>query len=178
MHKYPDKKIAGFRHLGGTGPVLKKGLLLTIPAFTILVNPAGRVYKHFGKERSAGNNSAEMANIEEKVFREGENCSGDCDSCGSSCSTFDPKKNTMTITTDDDEELECQVINIFQAKEQKYIVLLPTNSEDGEGWLFRFYQDKGDNPRLENIEDPKEYEFAAAVFENLMNNVHFEENGN
>ena len=50
------------------------------------------------------------------------------------------------------------------------------DSTDGEGWLFRFFQDKGDNPRLENIEDPDEYDFAAAVFENLMNNVHFEEN--
>lgn len=116
-----------------------------------------------------------MALMEEKVLNEGENCSGNCDSCGSDCSSYDPEKGTMTITTDDDEEVVCRVIQIFQAKEQKYIVLLPENSEDGEGWLFRFYQEKGDNPRLENIEDSREYEFAAAVFEHLMNTVNFEE---
>ena len=115
-----------------------------------------------------------MALMEEKVLNEGENCSGDCDSCGSSCSSFDPEKGTMTITTDDDQEVVCRVIHIFQAKEQKYIVLLPEGSD--EGWLFRFYQDKGDNPRLENIEDSSEYQFAAAVFDHLMNNVSFEEN--
>ena len=116
-----------------------------------------------------------MALMEEKVLNEGENCSGNCDTCGSTCSSYDPEKQTMTITTDDDQEVECQVIGIFQAKEQKYIVLLPKNSSDGEGWLFRFYQEKGDNPRLENIEDSHEYEFAGAVFEHLMNNVHYEE---
>ena len=111
--------------------------------------------------------------MEEKILNEGADCSGDCDSCGSNCSSFDPEKGTMTVTTDDDVDVVCRVIQIFQAKEQKYIVLLPEGSE--EGWLFRFFQDKGDNPRLENIEDSREYEFAAAVFENLMNNVHFEE---
>ena len=70
-----------------------------------------------------------MSLIEEKTISGDGSCSGDCDSCGSTCSTFDPEKNTMTITTDDDQELECLVINIFQAKDQKYIVLLPKTAQ-------------------------------------------------
>ena len=36
-----------------------------------------------------------MALMEEKVLNEGENCSGNCDTCGSTCSSYDPEKQTM-----------------------------------------------------------------------------------
>lgn len=106
-------------------------------------------------------------------FQENGGCSGDCAGCGSDCTAYDSEKQTITLTLDDDSQLECRVINIFQAKEQKYIVLLPLDSKDGEGYLFRFFQDPGGNPRLENIDDEEEYSFAAAVFENLMTQASF-----
>ena len=52
-------------------------------------------------------------------------------------------------------------------------MLLPLDSTDGEGYLFRFFQEEGGNPRLENIDDEDEYSFAADVFENLMSQAGF-----
>lgn len=106
-------------------------------------------------------------------LRNSDACSGDCAGCGGDCTSFDSEKQTITLTLDDDSQLECRVINIFQAKEQKYIVLLPLDSTDGEGYLFRFFQEEGGNPRLENIDDEDEYSFAADVFENLMSQAGF-----
>ena len=37
---------------------------------------------------------------------------------------------TVTLTLDNDEELECAVLSIFEAEGQEYIALLPLN-EDG-----------------------------------------------
>lgn len=97
-------------------------------------------------------------------------CSGDCDSCGEDCApAYDPTKHTITLTMDDNREVECAVLNIFQAREQKYIVLLPLDgSSDGEAYLFRFSQEEGGNPQLDNIESSDEYQFAAQVYDNLM----------
>ena len=97
-------------------------------------------------------------------------CSGDCDSCGEDCGpVYDPNSHTITLTMEDDREVECAVLNIFQAGTQKYIVLLPLDgSSDGEAYLFRFSQEKGGNPMLDNIESPEEYQFAATVYDNLM----------
>lgn len=112
--------------------------------------------------------------MSEDQLRENADCSGDCASCGSDCTSYDPKHQTITITTDDDEEIECRVVNLFKAKENSYIVLLPLdNRSDGEAYLFRFRFDANGNPELENIEDPEEYSFAARVFDNLVNNVEY-----
>ena len=47
---------------------------------------------------------------------------------------------TVTLTLDDDTEVECVVLTIFTAGERDYIALLPMegeDSEEGEVYLYR-----------------------------------------
>ena len=87
---------------------------------------------------------------------------------------------TVTLTLDNDEELECAVLNIFKAGDRDYIALLPIdeegNNDDGEVFLYRFI-DNGDgvDPTLENIEDDDEYEIVADKFDEWLDTVEYEE---
>ncbi|MDO4632342.1 MAG: DUF1292 domain-containing protein [Eubacteriales bacterium] len=106
------------------------------------------------------------------------NCSGNCDSCGSDC--VDTEHASVTLTLDSGEELECAILTIFPANGHKYIALLPLDengeNEDGEVFLYRFAEENG-NPMLDNIEDDEEYEMAADAFDEWMDNQEFEDLG-
>ena len=49
---------------------------------------------------------------------------------------------TVTLTLENDEELECAVLSIFEAEEREYIALLPLDengdNDDGQVFLYRF----------------------------------------
>ena len=73
---------------------------------------------------------------------------------------------TVTLTLDNDEELECAVLGIFEADSRDYIALLPLDEngddEDSQVYLYR-YIDNGEEeqPGLENILDDPEFELAS-----------------
>ena len=108
------------------------------------------------------------------------NCNGDCSSCGGDCNLdFSNPNATVTLTLDDDTELECAVLTIFPAGQKKYIALLPLDengeNQDGEVYLYRFSQEEGQQPQLENILDDEEYEIAADAFDELLDKAEYDE---
>ena len=105
-------------------------------------------------------------------FNASANCSGDCGSCGSDCGgNVDLGQPTVTLTLDDDTDVTCAVINIFPAGDKQYIALLPLDengeNQNGEVYLYRFYEDEHGNPNLDNIETDEEYQTAADAFNKL-----------
>lgn len=108
-----------------------------------------------------------------ETFSNGASCSGNCSACGEDCD-----RSTVTLTLDDDSELECSVISIFPAQDKHYIALLPLDengeNHDGEVYLYRYYEENG-NPQLANIEDDEEYEIASDAFEEMLDNAEFDE---
>ncbi len=89
--------------------------------------------------------------------------------------------DTVTLTLDDDSELDCAIIGIFPAGDHQYIALLPMNEEgeiddEEEVILYRFI-DHGDNedPEIENIESDEEFELASDAFDELLDEEEFEE---
>lgn len=85
---------------------------------------------------------------------------------------------TVTLTLDDDRELECAVLTIFEAGERQYIALLPMddngNSDDGQIYLYRYISREGDEePGLENIVEDAEFELASQAFNEWMDNQDF-----
>ena len=65
---------------------------------------------------------------------------------------------TVTLTLGNNEELECAVLNIFEADEKEYIALLPLDENgdntDGQIYLYRFIDNgEEEEPGLENIEE-------------------------
>ena len=88
--------------------------------------------------------------------------------------------DTVTLTLEDDTEVECAILAIFPADENQYIALMPLD-EDGEQkgediYLYRFI-DNGDDeePDLENIDDDEEFEIASDAFDELLDNWEFDE---
>ena len=68
---------------------------------------------------------------------------------------------TVTLTLENNEELECAVLNIFEADEKEYIALLPLDENgdntDGQIYLYRFIDNgEEEEPGLENIEEDEE----------------------
>lgn len=87
---------------------------------------------------------------------------------------------TVTLTLDNDEELECAVLTIFETDGQQYIALLPLNdkgeSEDGQIYLYRLIDNGEDEePGLENIIDDEEFERVSDAFNEWMDEQDFGE---
>lgn len=85
---------------------------------------------------------------------------------------------TVTLTLDDDTEVECVVLTIFNAGEREYIALLPVegaDSEEGEVYLYRYSETEDGEPALDNIEDDDEYEVVADAFDELLDSQEFDE---
>ena len=87
---------------------------------------------------------------------------------------------TVTLTLDNDEELECSVLTIFETDGQQYIALLPLNdkgeNEDGQIYLYRLIDNGEDEePGLENILDDEEFERVSDAFNEWMDEQDFGE---
>lgn len=90
-----------------------------------------------------------------------------------------PEEAIVTLTLDNDEELECVVLTIFEANEKEYIALLPIaedeDQEEGEVYIYRYTEDKDGEPELANIEDDEEYEIAADAFDEWLDMQEFDD---
>ena len=90
----------------------------------------------------------------------------------------DAEDATVTLTMEDDSEVECAVIAIYPAGDKEYIALLPLDeegdNEDGEVYLYR-YLETDEEATLENIEDDDEYEAAADAFDEILDKAEFDE---
>ena len=85
---------------------------------------------------------------------------------------------TVPLTLDDDTEVECVVLTIFNAGEHEYIALLPmegADSEEGEVYLYRYSETEDGTPNLDNIEDDDEYEIVAEAFDELLDAQEYDE---
>ncbi len=86
----------------------------------------------------------------------------------------------VTLSMDDGSLVECEILTIFEVGEQNYIALLPVDendepSEEGEVYIYRYFEDAEGNPSLENIEDDAEYEAVADKFDELLDDAEFDE---
>ena len=75
---------------------------------------------------------------------------------------------TITLTLDDDSELECAVVAIFPVQDKDYIALLPLGVEDAQVYLYRFKHNADEDLELENIEDDDEFEAVANAYDALV----------
>ena len=85
---------------------------------------------------------------------------------------------TVTLTLENDEELECAVLTIFEADGREYIALLPLDEEgdndDCQVYLYRFIDNGEDEePGLENILDDDEFDRVSEVFNEWMEEQDF-----
>ncbi len=90
---------------------------------------------------------------------------------------------TVTLTLDNDEEVECAIVTILEVNKKDYIALLPLDedgngNEDGEVWFYRYSEnpdDPNEEPVLDYIDDDDEYEAVADAFDEFLDNNEFDE---
>lgn len=80
----------------------------------------------------------------------------------------------------DDGEVECKILFIFEIKDQDYIALIPLDekgneNEEGEVFLYRYFEDEQGLPSIENIESEEEYELAADRFDEILDENMYDE---
>lgn len=85
---------------------------------------------------------------------------------------------TVTLTLENNEELECAVLNIFEAEEKEYIALLPLDENgdntNGQIYLYRFIDNgEEEEPGLENIEEDEEFDRVSAIFNEWLDTQDF-----
>lgn len=86
---------------------------------------------------------------------------------------------TVTLSLEDDTEVECAILTILEVNDKEYIALLPLDedgeNEDGEVYLYKYFEDENGIPSLDNIEDDEEYEAVADAFDQFLDDAEFEE---
>lgn len=90
----------------------------------------------------------------------------------------DYAEDTVTLTLEDDTEVECAIISIYEAGGRDYIALLPLGGKEeteGEVYIYRYLEDDAGEPSLENIEDDTEYEMAADAFDEQLDEAEYED---
>ena len=85
---------------------------------------------------------------------------------------------TVTLTLENNEDIECAVLNILEADEKEYIALLPLDENgdntDGQIYLYRFIDNgEEEEPGLENIEEDEEFDRVSAVFNEWLDTQDF-----
>ncbi len=94
---------------------------------------------------------------------------------------YDEEEMFVTLTLDDDTEVETEVITIFEVEGQDYIVLLPveqSEEEEGEVYIYRYFEDAEGNPSLDNIETEEEFEMVSEVFDEIVEDGEYDEDAN
>ena len=82
----------------------------------------------------------------------------------------------VTITLEDDSEIECEVLTIFEVEGQDYIALLNDNGEeDGEIFIYRYFEDEDGEPGLDNIETQEEFDMVSEVFDSIVEDGEYDE---
>jgi hypothetical protein len=85
---------------------------------------------------------------------------------------------TVTLSLDDGSQCECAIIRIFPAGDRNYIALLPLEGEaaaNDEVYLYRYTENDGSEPTLENIDSDDEYEIVSEAFDEELDAMEYEE---
>lgn len=86
----------------------------------------------------------------------------------------------VTVSMDDGSEVTCEILTIFDLDEQDYIALLPIEengekAEEDTVYIYRYYEDENGVPSLENIQTDEEYEAVEERFDELLDEMEFDD---
>ena len=79
---------------------------------------------------------------------------------------FDDDAEYITLQFDDSEDIECEILGIFDFEEKEYIALLPQDGSD-DVYIYEYKEIDDEELDLIDIEDDALFERVAAEFELL-----------
>jgi len=82
----------------------------------------------------------------------------------------------VVLTLENDEEITCDVIATFPCSNgNSYIALLPVDDEDSNYFLYRYTVDADGELVLEDIEEDSEFDLASEAFDELLDEMEYDE---
>ena len=92
----------------------------------------------------------------------------------------DPNDYRVTLDLDDGTTVECAIMTILEVDEQDYIVLVPLDEndepiEEGEVYIYRYFEDEEGNASLDNIDNDEEFERVSECFDEFLDEQEFNE---
>ncbi|MCI7131864.1 MAG: DUF1292 domain-containing protein [Lachnospiraceae bacterium] len=92
----------------------------------------------------------------------------------------DAEDYRVTLDLDDGRTIECAIMTILEVDDQDYIVLVPVDEDDepieeGEVYIYRYFEDEDGTPSLDNIDNEDEFERVAERFDEFLDEQTFDE---
>ncbi len=75
------------------------------------------------------------------------------------------EESLITLTDEDGQECQFEVIGTFAVGDEQYMALIPADSDDDECVLLKTVTDENGELVMVTIDDDDEFERAAAAFE-------------
>lgn len=92
-----------------------------------------------------------------------------CHEPGCDCCDHDHEEaDFITLEFDDGEEVECEIIGVFDFEGKEYIALMAEEGEESVLYIYGYKEVGDDEFELVDIEDDDEYERALAEFDKLV----------
>lgn len=85
----------------------------------------------------------------------------------------DHDEKYLTVLLENDEELKCSVLSIFEVNEKEYIALLPVGDE--QVLLYQYVEHSEEDFELLNIETDEEFAAVEDAFFNIFDEDLFED---
>lgn len=93
--------------------------------------------------------------------------------CGGHHHDHDHDEKYLTVLLENDEELKCSVLSIFEVNEKEYIALLPVGDE--QVLLYQYVEHSDEDFELLNIETDEEFAAVEDAFFNIFDEDLFED---
>ena len=91
----------------------------------------------------------------------------------------DPDDYRVTLDLDDGTSTECAILTILEVDGPDYSVLVPVDEndepvEEGEVFIYRYFEDADGTPTLGNIESDEEFEKVSERFDEFLDEQEYD----
>ena len=89
--------------------------------------------------------------------------------CGCGCDSTETEKDDadfITLEFDDGEEIECEIMGIFEMDGKEYIALVPDDDTD-DVYIYGYLETSDEEFELVDIEDDEEFAKVVEEFDKL-----------
>ena len=74
----------------------------------------------------------------------------------------------ITLTLEDDSEIDCEPLCIFDVNDKSYIALAPVDEEDDSFFIYGYTEDADGNYSLKNIDSDEELDEVTIELGNIL----------
>ncbi|MDD2190869.1 MAG: DUF1292 domain-containing protein [Eubacteriales bacterium] len=86
--------------------------------------------------------------------------------CNDGCSCAEEDADYLTLEFDDGQEVECEIMGVFEFEGKEYIALIPDDGSD-DVYIYGYKETNDEEFELIDIEDDEEFKKVVEEFEKL-----------